>query len=205
MVFYALVAPLTPLIILLVRRRVDHAHLAPTVAGAIAFLPASIATTLIHNRYTIYRIEVASNIMRMLVSDYLPQLFLLAAIIIILRAVVPSERAGASAEAIPLLSGGYFFAEALHRTLFLTLNYNLYELLLLPTLRVALIFIISDLFPLIEERKISIAGALVAGALAISLLIGMLYRYHFLLLSALLLSAYCVGVAILTAQKKEYA
>ena len=186
MVFYALFAPLAPVIMLMCARASLRQLLPAMICGAFASIPSSLVVTIVRNQFTIQRIELGASITRVLFSDYIVQiLFLLLCIFFI--SVSRLRKIFVNQEAVLLFCSGFFFGEVLYRILALTVGYNFYELFLLPSLRVALILAVYTVVHLVDARRYMLAPlfAITIGAFCVTA--SVLFVYNFFALGVMTL------------------
>ena len=182
MVFYALFAPLAPVIMLMCARVSLFRLLPAMICGAVASLPASLIITIVRNQFTIQRIELGASIARVLFSDYVVQiLFLLLCMVLI--SISRLRKIFVSPESVLLFCSGFFFGEVLYRILAITVSYNFYELFLLPSLRVVLILAVYAVVHLVDARRYVLAPVFVITIGTFCVTASVLFVYNFFALS----------------------
>lgn len=155
MSFYLLFAPLSPILMLVIARRINGmSHVIFAFFAFCTFAPVAIVSTIVRNQFAISRVSFIAHAARFLFSDYLIQiLFLMLVLVIFLNTRMHEFVMLDPANAILVFCCCYFFCEALYRLLFIPVPANLYERFIFPTIRLVLIMTIHMIMTRFHHGK----------------------------------------------------
>lgn len=182
---YLILAPLTPVIILISARAITPRHHGPVaIAGLLCFAPAAIISTIIRGQFQIMRASFGAHIVRVFMSDYLIQISLLILLIMLLMLIDRQYQFSSTpSSTIAIFVGMYFFSEALYRMFFVPVVSNTYELFIFPTLRLILSLAIQTLFLHSDSaRRLMMGGGCILAIMILSAIIGTLFWFKFLIM-----------------------